>query len=39
MGKDSWTSRLAKVYGGNDKSFNAVSTLPVVNVDGPYLSY
>lgn len=32
MGKNTWTARLARVY-GRDASFDS---LPVVNIDGPY---
>jgi len=36
MGKNTWTARLARIYGGEGSSFAAITALPIVNVDGPY---
>lgn len=36
MGKNTWTSRLARIYGIDSESFSSIPTLPIVNIDGPY---
>lgn len=36
MGKTSWTARLARIYGGEGNAFAPVTSLPIVNIDGPY---
>jgi ferredoxin-NADP reductase len=36
MGKNTWTARLARIYGTGGQSFARITSLPVVNIDGPY---
>jgi len=36
MGKSTWTARLARIYGGDGLSFARITSLPIINIDGPY---
>lgn len=38
MQKNTWTARLARIYGHQEES-SPVINLPIVNVDGPYLLF